>query len=61
MFANLVAFPLGFWWRAPRAPWPYETEGAYKAPLRTIPRLRSEPHARRTETTLKLDATQVTT
>jgi len=35
MFANLVAFPLGFWWRAPRAPWPYETEGAYKAPLRT--------------------------
>ena len=51
MFTNLVALPLGFWWRAPWGSSSYGTGGAYEASLRTIPRLRSEPHARKAETT----------
>ena len=52
MLMQLVAFPLGFLgegslWGSSS----YETGGPYGPSLRTIPRLRSEPHARMTEST----------
>ena len=59
MVTNLVAFPLGFWMRAPRAPWSYETGVPYGRHLRTSRRVGERAARSNAETTLPLGATQV--